>query len=208
MILGFAGRAGAGKTTAARVFEECYGYRVLSFAGPVKHEVRSFLDKLNVRFAPRHLYGVATDKEEELSMSGDQYGAALERLPAFNSFDATICTKGLCFTPRSLMQWWGDYRKASDPNYWVTQAQEVAEGFLERDCSVVFDDVRFPNEAEMIRTLGGGVVKIMRHEDSHDTHNSETALDDYPHFAYHLLNRGTAAQFQMTVMGWAEPRLL
>ena len=60
---------------------------------------------------------------------------------------------------------------------WVKSYQELRE----RGVNVfIIDDVRYPYEAEFIRERGGEVIRIKRPEtDSiHDTHSSETSVDE------------------------------
>lgn len=86
---------------------------------------------------------------------------------------------------RRLLQWWGtDYRRAQDENYWVNKAFE----YYDDDQDLVFDDVRFPNEAEAIRERGGLVVRVLAPIDIREKrlgtlppeHASETAMDEWP----------------------------
>ncbi len=65
-------------------------------------------------------------------------------------------------TPRHIMQTlgteWG--RRLIHPDLWVNRWREVAMATPE-SC-IVCDDVRFPNEAEVIRDVGGFVWRIVR----------------------------------------------
>ena len=67
-------------------------------------------------------------------------------------------------TPRYAMQTlgteWG--RDLMHPDFWVRAAMVNAEAALEQGGSIVFDDVRFPNEVEAIRRAGGLVVRVSR----------------------------------------------
>jgi hypothetical protein len=56
---------------------------------------------------------------------------------------------------------------------------------------VVFADVRFPNEANIIKKLGGTVVRINRDgNQAANQHISETALDNFD-FDHYLDNNGS-----------------
>lgn len=64
---------------------------------------------------------------------------------------------------------------------------------------VVVDDVRFPNEAELIRRLGGEVWHLRRAEAERAQalrvgHASEGSLDAWPHFTRYIANDGTIDQ--------------
>lgn len=67
-------------------------------------------------------------------------------------------------TPRYAMQTlgteWG--RGQMDAELWMRAAQHKALELLAHGLNVVFDDVRFDNEARMIHALGGQVVHVRR----------------------------------------------
>lgn len=66
-------------------------------------------------------------------------------------------------SPRQILQWWGDYRRAQDPDYFVRQTRVAAGRLLfEAQEPVIITDVRFPNEAAMVRQLGGQIWQIRR----------------------------------------------
>ena len=101
-----------------------------------------------------------------------------------------------------LQQYGTNYRRAQDPDYWVKQtldavkrdrdrwAKSFSAAFLENfvPTAPVFDDVRFPNEADAIRKEGGLLVRVLapveiraeRLGQIPDEHPTETAMDDYP----------------------------
>lgn len=77
---------------------------------------------------------------------------------------------------RGLMQNYGtDVRRNDDDAYWVTQWAKKA---AEMDTDVIVDDVRFLNEAQAVRNLGGTIIRIVRSDlASTDDHISETEMD-------------------------------
>lgn len=83
-----------------------------------------------------------------------------------------------------FLQWFGtDVVRAKNPDAWVDMAME----FAKTDVVSVFDDVRFPNEADAIRSRGGVIIRLIgdpagiRAASTRDkNHESETAMDDYP----------------------------
>lgn len=125
VIIGFAGRAGAGKTTAATHLVEHHGFERVRFAGPLKSMMRA------------------------LGCTEQEVDGARKELP---------CDLLGGRTPRQAMQWlgteWG--REMIAPDLW-TRAWEYAAAGRPR---VVVDDVRFPNEVEAVRRLGGVVILI------------------------------------------------
>mgnify|MGYP003318206030 FL=1 len=73
---------------------------------------------------------------------------------------------------------WG--RASVDPDIWVKAAMREAEYFMHTDSKVIFDDVRFANEAVAIQQAGGKVYRVSRKdfEVSNDTHISELGLPE------------------------------
>lgn len=85
-------------------------------------------------------------------------------------------------SPRQILQWWGDYRRAQDPGYFVKRTRLSIEAtLLDPPCPVVITDVRFPNEAAMVRQLGGQIWQVVRpgHEPPRTGHASETTGDEF-----------------------------
>ena len=85
-------------------------------------------------------------------------------------------------TARVMLQTLGTewMRATIDANGWVRAAMREAEYFLHTDSKVIFDDVRFANEAVAIRAAGGKVYRVSRKdfEVSNDNHISELGLPE------------------------------
>lgn len=81
-------------------------------------------------------------------------------------------------SPRQILQWWGDYLRAQMPDYFVCRA---AEEIGRVQTPTVITDVRFPNEAAMVRQLGGQIWQIKRpgYEAGGTGHASDTAGDEF-----------------------------
>ena len=102
-----------------------------------------------------------------------------------NGFDLVKNSKeqkiaGIGVTPRQMMQTlgteWG--RACVHPDLWVMIAESEAKNWL-RSVNVTFDDVRFPNEVDMIRRLGGELWLVDRPGVVYEgSHASECALVD------------------------------
>jgi len=98
------------------------------------------------------------------------------------------------FTPRWALQYAGTeaMRKVIDDQIWVkTFVRRVQQ---DQHTSILVTDLRFSNEAAAIKHLGGFMVRCKRDvpfDPSMDTHDSEIALDGYPHWDYELDNNGS-----------------
>lgn len=163
----------SGKTTVAQYLNH-QGYIRLSFAAPLKRMIRTFL--LSLGYGPEAI--------EEYLTTGKE-----DQIP------------GIRATPRHLLQTlgteWG--RTCIHPCVWLLCWQETANRYLKADIPVVCDDVRFPNEAELIRSLGGEVWQITRPSATTDTtHASEGALDTFT-FDTEIGNTGSLSDLQSLI---------
>ncbi len=63
---------------------------------------------------------------------------------------------------RPVLQIWGtEFRRAQDPDYWIRQAaQKISHHQSRIDRPIVFNDVRFQNEIDMLRERGFVIIKI------------------------------------------------
>lgn len=132
MIIGLSGYAGSGKSEAAKVLAE-QGWTRAKFAAPLKNMLRCLL-----------LGQGLTTREVERMIEGD-----LKEVPS---------PLLLGRTPRHAMQTLGtDWGRACiGDSLWVEAAMRGFPG------PTVFDDCRFPNEADAIRKAGGVVIRISR----------------------------------------------
>lgn len=150
LIIGIAGYARTGKTTAATILEREGVFAHLSFAEPI----RRFATEVFKTFDPD--FDLERDKELRYTLSG--YGPLT--------------------TPRGFMQLMGTEfgRKMIDPDLWVKLALARASRYLDSGVSVVISDVRFPNEAHAIRNAGGVVIWLNRPGCGAAEHASEQGL--------------------------------
>lgn len=133
-VVGLSGFAQSGKTTAALHLEKKYGIRRKHIAEPLRAMLAVLLQAngMSSEMITRYLEG---DLKEKL----------IPELGVTSRYaQITIGTE------------WG--RNLINPDLWAnTWARGVADGE-----SVMNDSVRFPNEAEAIRKLGGVVIMIKR----------------------------------------------
>jgi len=109
---------------------------------------------------------------------------------------------------RPFMQWYGtEYRRnvllGGDPDYWIKKAMDKIKIIQEQDPNaiIVVTDGRYPNEHNAVKKLGGISVKISRNSvfDPQEQHSSETALDGYEGFDFHLENEGSLDEYKQKV---------
>lgn len=156
----------SGKTTVAAYLTE-YGYYRCSFAAPLKRMLRTFLLSL----------GHSPDEIDHYLDAGKS-----DLIPSIRT------------TPRHLLQVlgteWG--RQCVHPDVWLLCWRATADRYLNSGVPVVVDDIRFENEADLIRSLGGQLWCIHRPtaDRSPTTHSSEGGLDAY-RFDHHLHNDTT-----------------
>jgi len=122
MVIGFVGRAGAGKDTAADVIESCNPGKMLrmSFAKPLK-------DICTMAFMLEPDALIDRVKKETVD-------------PRWN------------MTPRQMCQRLGtDFFRKLDENFWIKRVRHEFETIDDPNKIVVFTDVRFLNEALFIK---------------------------------------------------------
>lgn len=92
-----------------------------------------------------------------------------------------LCCSESARSPRQILQWWGDYQRAYDPDYFVDAVRVQIEAAWGIDKRFVITDCRFPNEAAMVRQLGGQIWQVVRpgHEPPRTGHASETTGDEF-----------------------------
>ena len=171
MIIGVLGFIGSGKGTVGDILEQDHGFLKESFAKPVKDAV-----------AP--IFGWSRELLE-----GDTVQSRMFR----EQPDAYWSKKfGYDVTPRHILQLMGTEagRNVFHENLWV----DSLEKRMSRDHNYVITDVRFPNEMDMIHSLGGKIVRVVRGEEPEWYSNAVTtnqihagkvqSLSKYPEVHY------------------------
>ena len=148
-------------------------HRRVSFAAPLKEAVSNML--------------------HELGLPGFNY--------AYIDKEAIVPEVGV--SARHMMQTlgteWG--RSCIHPDFWVMIARAKTQRIMADGRSVVIDDVRFPNEAAMIRDLGGELWRIDRPGVSYSgSHESEGGLEDITPDRV-IVNDGTIDQLLEKIYG-------
>ena len=137
-VIGIAGKARSGKTTAANYLVENHGYTIVSCAATLK---KILMVALEENPPPWNLKS-ANEKEHYECIEDN-------RTP---------------FT-RWLLQFVGtDVCRALDETIWVNRMATVLSAYKANDmyCKIVIPDIRFANEVQVVRMFGGKVLKIIR----------------------------------------------
>ena len=179
-IIGFGGRLASGKTELAKICEE-YGYEKLYFALPLKQLCADLLDisidELNVLKRNNTPIDITVGKDwvdiihEETQIPFDNINEIIGGI--------TI------HTVRDLLQIVGtDVIRKYNFNWHVERIKEM----IEDGKKYVIDDVRFPNEKDMIERNGGVCWYVVRPTMSNvSNHVSETSLE-WRHFDNVIVN--------------------
>jgi hypothetical protein len=139
-IIGLCGAAGSGKDTAAAHLVSVHGFEALAFADPINDMLALALDNYGIDHAVLHDRAL---KEQPL--------AGVPGQPS----------------PRELKQRLGDAFRGVDPDWFAHDlAHRAGLHDLPRSAPVhdriVITDVRYPNEAALVRRLGGVLIHLQR----------------------------------------------
>lgn len=132
-IIGLLGPAGAGKTTAASYLEHLHSFEHAVFADPIVGMVSALLEEAG---AGHHWMTERDHKEAVVPALGISYRFAAQTL--------------------------GDWGRNIKPDFWVRIAQRKVEAARAQGADIVFADVRYRNEADMLRAQGGVLVRVHR----------------------------------------------
>lgn len=205
MILGFAGKAATGKTTAAKhmapmLDKECI---IVPMAMVLRDEVEAFLRAIGADESVPLVYGCQNDKVQVFYVDEQKAVSQCPKWPHFISAHQEIQSRSgqTAVTVRRILQWWGtEYRRAEDPDYWTKAWGRKVEQLDLDHLHVLIDDVRFINELNVVKQHNGLIVKIERPGfDGANNHASETSLDEYDDWDQVLLNDGTLDDFETKV---------
>lgn len=130
MIVGIAGGAGSGKSTAANYLYRTYGTPVLAFARSLKDLLREAFD-----LSEEQLYGTQAMKE------------AVD--PRYNLSPRELMTR----VGQAAREVW-------DVDFWARRTVEHARRAERGDHVIVIEDVRHENEARAILDAGGVVWRL------------------------------------------------
>ncbi len=162
IFIGLHGKAGASKDTAADYLCHQHGWMRYALADPIRAGLYAMLYKLKLDgdITPELAPAVFTDR-----------------------FLKEKTLPGIGKSPRQLMQTlgteWG--REMVHPRLWLILADATIERHRDQGgVGMVITDIRFPDEAEWIRSHGGKVWRITRTDTTPvNDHISEAGLPDH-----------------------------
>ena len=144
MIIGICGLIGSGKGTVADILVEQHNFEKLSFADKLKDGVSSVFGW------NRQMLEGDTDDSRKWREETDKFWTE---------------ETGETITPRLILQLFGTdcMRNGFFDGIWVSLVKQ--ELLKNKDKNIVIPDVRFENEAKMIRSLGGKICQVRRGPD-------------------------------------------
>jgi hypothetical protein len=139
-IVGVLGFIGSGKSTVGEYLEYGYGYTKMSFANNLKDTVAAVFGW------PRHMLEGDTVDSRIWRETPDEFWS--------NKLNKTV-------TPRWAIQNIGTdvFRNCFYTDIWVSSLEK---SIISKENPVVITDVRFPNEIELVKRLGGKLIWVRR----------------------------------------------
>ncbi len=158
-LIGIAAPAQSGKSTVARYLRDQYGYAEVSFAAPIRQFVADLCG---------------------LTLADVESGPLKEQVIPW-----------IGKSPRQMMQTlgteWG--RDLVSQSLWVDRAMQTVSGLRFGGTGAVISDVRFENEAEVIRAHGGFILHLSRPDALVvNTHISEAGVSFDPTTDWRIVN--------------------
>lgn len=154
MIVGLTGHTGSGKDSCAIALAN-HGFRSIAFADALRMEIEQ---------AWRLDHRVLSDRStKEVALPALAIGMCGD--PLFLHW-AVYHGHSLHEprSPRWIMQRWGtDFRRSQRPDYWTRIVEQWAWRRIGLGSArLVITDVRMPNEADLVRSLDGKIVRVHR----------------------------------------------
>lgn len=173
-VIGLAGYARVGKDTAAAHLVDAHGFVRVGFADPLK----DLAYELNPTVEGT-MEGVVVELRSIVQHFGWDRGKTL--FPEVRDYLVTLGAGA---------------RKIIGPEVWTTALRHRVEAL--GDVDVVVSDVRYPNEAQLVRDLGGIVWGITRPNVGPANEEEERSMADvFPH--RWISNGGTEADLRTVV---------
>lgn len=170
MLIGIMGPKGSGKSTIANYLVRHHGFIEKSFADPLKKVCKELF-----LFNDEQLYGTQEQKE---TPDAKWFGATPRQVFQF------IGTDLLRNNLNQIMPGLGENIFTYHFKLWYE-----AERLRNPNSNIVISDVRFLNEVELIKHIGGQIIKIHRPElVNDDLHQSEKEQESITIYDFIIVN--------------------
>ena len=187
-LIGISGRARAGKDTLANMLMEGlkeYDVIKTAFAEELKKQVKEHFD-----LSHEQLYGNLKEVEDKRYPMYPKMQYTGGEVFKCGTLFQPIC----CWTPREIMQDYGQFMREIDYDYWVKALFKKIDD--QNVDFLIITDLRHKNEVAAVLRRGGIHIRIYRDSDEyskvHNTqHISETALDNYGKIDFEIYNNDT-----------------
>ncbi len=190
MLIVISGKARSGKDTFARMLaaelQKRTGapYVLMAYAHELKTKVQQDFD-----LSYEQLWGDEKEVLDKRYPKADSGGF-------WNNSDMNDY-----WTPREIMQAYGQFYRTIDYNFWVNHLFKVIE---EKEYkNVIITDGRHPNEIDAVIERGGYHVRVERKDKDAvhgEQHISETALDEKYKVDFNVVNNGTIQDLEKTAV--------
>ena len=162
-----------GKTTAAGFLVDELGYVKVSFADPFRIMVEGLLESAGYTYNEIHWF-LNRGKEQNIEVIGASYRQLA----------------------RTLGTEWG--RNLIHPDIWT---RIVEQKIIHAETPICIDDLRFPNELELLRRHDFALVKLVRDVSrfDDDSHPSDVALRDFDSWDHVIENNGSVKELCLKV---------
>ena len=183
MLIGITGKARSGKDSFAEILAE---------------EIFNKVKKRFILMAYAHELKTRVQKDFDLSYEqlwGDQKEIPDRRFLRYRDGSEVF------WTPREILQEYGEFYRSIDYNFWVKNLFRTIE---EKEYkNIIITDVRHPNEAAPIVERKGFIIKVTSNRDNIEqvhgaNHISETAMDTYDKIDFHVTNDGSVEDLRIT----------
>lgn len=184
MIVGVNGLKRSGKDTIGEYLESIHGYSRTSFASPLKRTCEIYFNASGIKEDEREEVREFLILERSITRAASSLGFSAQELFKFQErfhdvFDkySTLLDDSYgkySMTYRQMLQLFGtEVCRYFKDDIWIALASEQIKTLD----NVVITDVRFNNEAAMIRSIGGVVIEVNRAGTISDGHASESKID-------------------------------
>lgn len=182
-LIGLSGKMGSGKDTIAEMLVEYSNvdFVLNSFGRMIREEIDSVIKDSYLL------------NEEELE---DKYDVNFSEIKRVREILGRESIFERSEKSREGLQYWGtNVRRSQNELYWIDLAERKIKRMLEKGERTILTDVRFPEEADLIRKLNGTLLRLEAEEEvrvgriyARDgiktskislSHSSETSLDNY-----------------------------